>query len=90
MNTVREIKSAIISNYFTNDELNEIAQAVVFARTQLAKDNKSKFVVGNQVKFKGRRGNMEVGVIVKLKIKNASVRVGLTNWNVPVNMLEEV
>lgn len=87
MKTVREIKSAIVSSDLTNDDLNELVMAIRFARSQLVKEVKRSLRVGDTVKFTGRNGVTQ-GTLEKVAIKFATVKVGFTNWRVPVNMLE--
>jgi hypothetical protein len=87
MNTVRQIKSAIISSNLSNDDLNELVMAIRFARSQLVKEVKRSLRVGDTVKFTGRNGVTQ-GTLEKVAIKFATVKVGFTNWRVPVNMLE--
>jgi len=87
MKTVREIKSAIISSNLSNDDLNELVMAIRFARSQLVKEVKRSLRVGDTVKFTGRNGVTQ-GTLEKVAIKFATVKVGFTNWRVPVNMLE--
>ena len=87
MKTVREIKSAIISSNLSNDDLNELVMAIRFARSQLVKEVKRSLRVGDTVKFTGRNGVTQ-GTLEKVANKFATVKVGFTNWRVPVNMLE--
>lgn len=87
MNTVRQIKSAIISSNLSNDDLNELVMAIRFARSQLVKEVKRSLRIGDTVKFTGRNGVTQ-GTLEKVAIKFATVKVGFTNWRVPVNMLE--
>jgi hypothetical protein len=89
MKTVREIKSAIVSSDLTNDDLNELVMAIRFARSQLVKEVKRSLRVGDTVQFNGRNGVTQ-GVLTKVAIKFATVKVGYTNWRVPMNMLEAV
>jgi hypothetical protein len=89
MKTVREIKSAILSTNLTNDDLNELAMALRFARSQLSKQVKRNLRIGDQVQFNGRAG-LSVGKLTKIAIKFATVQVGYTNWRVPMNMLTPV
>jgi hypothetical protein len=89
MNTAREIKTAILSTNLTNDEINELSMALRFARGQLSKQVKRSLRVGQQVQFTGRAG-LTVGTLEKVAIKFATVKVGYTNWRVPMNMLESV
>lgn len=87
--TPTQIKAALISGVFSNDEINEIAMAVRFARSKLTKQVKQSLRVGDQVKFNGRNG-VSVGQLTKVAIKYATVKVGYTQWRVPMNMLEAV
>ena len=86
MKTVREIKSAIISSDLSNDDLNELVMAIRFARSQLVKEVKGSIKVGSTVQYNGRNG-LTRGTVVKIARKFATVRVGLTSWRVPMNML---
>jgi hypothetical protein len=47
------------------------------------------FKPGDQVQYDGRRGHT-VGEIVRVKRKNAVVKVGVERWNVPLTMLSHV
>jgi hypothetical protein len=87
MNTVRQIKSAIISSNLSNDDLNDIVQAITYARAQLRNQVKRSLTVGNTVKFNGRNG-VQIGTLTKVAIKFATVRTNQGNWRVPLNMLE--
>jgi ABC-type Mn2+/Zn2+ transport system ATPase subunit len=86
MNTVREIKTAILSTNLTNDEINELSMALRFARGQLSKQVKRSLRVGSTVQFTGRNG-LTQGTLTKVAIKFATVKVGMINWRVPMNML---
>jgi selenophosphate synthase len=88
---IKAIKSAIMFNGMSNADLDEIVQAVRYARAQAAKVNIRSFWNGDQVKFVNpKTGRSHVGVVTKVKIKNISVREGSVVWNVPANMLEAV
>lgn len=89
MNTVREIKTAILSTNLTNDDLNELAMAIKFARSQLTKEVRRSLRVGDTVQYTGRHGVTQ-GTLEKIAIKFATVKVGSTRWRVPMNMLEAV
>ena len=85
---VRQICSDISFGNFTNDELNQIVEALKYRRAQLARTKARSFGKDDKVRFTSR-GHTYFGTIVRVKVKNAVVRVG--NWqtyNVPVNMLE--
>ncbi len=86
---VKDINSAIISGIFTNDDLNSIANAIKFARGQLAKQNARTFWNGDTVKFtSNRNGVTYTGTVEKIKLKYALVRTNNQRFNVPLAMLE--
>jgi hypothetical protein len=86
---VQDIKSALISGTFTNDDLNAIADAIKFARSQLARKNARTFWNGDTVKFtSNRNGVTYTGTVEKIKLKYALVRTNNQRFNVPLSMLE--
>lgn len=88
---IRQINSAIISGNLTNDELNSIAQAIKYARGQLARNIKVSLRVGDNVNFTSTRtGRNTTGVVTKVAIKYVTVRSTDGLWKVPANMLEVV
>jgi small-conductance mechanosensitive channel len=88
--SLHDIRSSIISGQFGNAELDEIGQAIKFARGQLGQKNKGSLVKGTSVKFTdSRRGVTYNGVVEKVSIKNVLVRTTAgTVYKVPANMLE--
>jgi len=88
---VQDINSAIISGIYTNDDLNSIADAIKFARAQLAKQNRRALMPGDTVKFtSNRNGITYTGTVNKVKIKYVLVRTNGGMFNVPASMLEAV
>ena len=96
MTTLQNIKSAIISGQFTNDELSEITDAVQFARSKIVRQNTGSLVLGTNVKFKNSlTGQTVIGKVVKVNRKNIHVQEANTynsnltrrTWRVPANML---
>ena len=87
-----EIARAIIASNYTNDELNNISDAIRFARAQMIHKNTGSLVIGTKVKFTHPKTRaVHYGVVKKVKIKNVTVlENGTLNWNVPANMLEAV
>jgi hypothetical protein len=86
-----EIRAAIVSGRFTNDELNTIADAVKFARTQLARTVARSLRPGDTVKFTSNKNGMTYqGTVEKIKLKYALVKTPLVRFNVPISMLEAV
>jgi len=88
--SLHDIRSSIISGTFTNAELDDISQAIKFARSQLGHKNKGALVKGTSVKFTdSRRGITYNGVVEKVSVKNVLVRTTTgTVYKVPANMLE--
>jgi len=94
--TIDQVNKAIMFGNFTNEQLNSVADAVKFARAQLAKETKRSLSVGVPVKFvSSRDGRTVLGTVTKINRKFVIVREaprngGLfsTNWRVPANMLE--
>lgn len=80
-----------ISNIRTMDEINQAIKAIKAQRnvviTQDAAIKKATLCVGQKVKVNGSKVN-EVGVIEKIKIKKAVVRIDGQLWNCPLSMLE--
>jgi hypothetical protein len=86
-----DIRGAIVSGQFTNDELMSIQQALTFARNQLAQRKIRSFNKGAMVKFtSNRNGQFYVGTVEKVGIKNITVRTPVGLYRVPANMLESV
>jgi tRNA(Ile2) C34 agmatinyltransferase TiaS len=86
-----EIRAAIVSGRFTNDELNSIADAVKFARTQLTRTVARSLRPGDTVKFTSNKNGMTYqGTVEKIKLKYALVKTPLVCFNVPISMLEAV
>jgi len=88
MTDISEINRAIISGNFTNDQLTSIIDAVKFARSQIAQQNKYTLTIGTKVKFTNSRTGMTVvGNVRKVAIKFITVDTGQTLWRVPASML---
>jgi len=87
---IKEINSAIMFGSFTNEQLTSIGDAVRYARAQLGKQQARALRSGDSVKFTSR-GMTYFGIVDRVKIKNAVVKVGgMSRYNVPLNMLEAV
>ena len=89
---IQAINTAIIQGSFTNDQLNSIADAVRFARSQITRRNTGSFVIGTRVKFYNRKtGVTYTGTVNKVKLKNILVDTDVgVRYNVPAAMLETV
>ena len=84
----KQITSAIISNTWTNEELNTMVEAIRFARSGLTKTVARTLQVGTRVRYESsRQGCMVDGEITKVALKYATVRSNGQLWKVPMNML---
>jgi hypothetical protein len=84
-----DIRSAIVSGQFTNEELVSIQQALTFAHNALARQKVRAFAKGSVVKFtSNRNGQRYNGVVEKVGTKNIVVRTPVGLYRVPANMLE--
>jgi hypothetical protein len=86
---VQEIKAAIISSNLTIDDLNEVIEAVKYARTQLGRQVARTISIGTNVRFTGRDGRIVTGTVQGIKIKNAVVQTAGGRFRVPMSMLQE-
>jgi hypothetical protein len=84
-----EIARAIIANNYSNDELNNIADAIKFVRSQLTRRNTSTFVIGSRVAFvNSKTGVRFTGKVNKVKQKYVLVDTDVgVRYNVPASML---
>jgi hypothetical protein len=86
--SIQDVNSAIMFGSFTNEQLESIAAAVKYRRSQIGRETKRAIVLGDVVKFVNpRSGRTHQGNVVKINIKNVKVRENNTTWNVPANML---
>lgn len=91
MTDLGTVRSLIISGVFTNQDLDSIADAVKFARSQLTKQNTRALRAGDVVKFtSNRNGATYQGTVEKVKLKYVLVSTPQGRYNVPANMLEAV
>ena len=86
-----QIVTAINNTGFTNQQLDEIADAVKYARASLGHYVAKTLRPGTQVKFtSSKNGKVYLGTVDSIKIKNAIVTTALGRYRVPMNMLEAV
>ena len=75
----------------SDDELNEMSrllnQEINTRRERAFAVNKSSLRAGDTVSFINNSGERVLGEVKKVKQKKAIVRVGDTNWDVPIGML---
>ena len=88
---INQIKSAIVNGNFTNDDINVLADALKYARSQLGKEVKRSIRVGDRVEFKDSRiGYVHSGSVLKINIKYVQVSTPKGTYRVPANMLTVV
>ena len=86
---IKQVNSAIMFGTWSNTELESMIDAIKFARSNLAKQNKYQFRVGSAVKFYStKRRQTFTGTVSKVAIKYVTVNTGAGLWKVPANMLE--
>jgi hypothetical protein len=91
MKTIQEINSAIMSQTWTNVELNSMQDAIKWNRAQLAKQIKWSISKGDNVQFTSNKNGMTYkGTVEKVAIKYVTVATPQGKWRVPASMLETV
>lgn len=90
MNT-KEIVSTLMSGTLTNDDIEQVAQALKYARAQLGNEIKRELRPGVSVKFYHPKQNFYVaGTVNRIKQKYVLVDTPQGRYNVPANLLETV
>lgn len=85
----KQIVSELMSGSLTNDELEQIAQALKFARSQLGNEIKRDLRPGVSVKFyHPKQGRDITGTVNRVKQKYILVDTAGGRYNVPANLLE--
>lgn len=86
--TIQQVNESIMFGDFSNEQLNAVVSAIKYRRAQIVKQQARILRSGDSVRFVSR-GNTYFGTVEKIKIKNATVRVGsFSCYNVPLSMLE--
>ena len=86
---VNDIVSTLMSGNLTNDELEQIAQALKYARSQVGNQIKRQLRPGVSVKFYHPKQNFYVmGTVNRIKQKYVLVDTPQGRYNVPANLLE--
>ena len=88
---INVLKSAVMLNGYSNVELNELSEAIRYARTQLGREVKRSIRVGDNVNFSdNKKGTNYTGSVVKINIKYVHVATSKGTYRVPANMLTVV
>jgi hypothetical protein len=85
---INVLKTQIMLNGYSNDQLNELGEAIKFARGQLVKQVRRQLGVGAPVEFtSGRDGVTYSGTVRKINIKYVVVDTQRGAYKVPASML---
>ena len=88
---INVLKTQIMLNGYSNAELNELGEAIKYARNQLGRAVKRSIRVGDRVEFTDSRvGYTHQGSVLKINIKYVQVSTNRGTYRVPANMLTVV
>lgn len=91
MPSINEINSEIMHGSFTNDQLESIAMAIKYRRTQIGRTVKHTVAPGTAVKFYHPKLGTDVqGTVNRIKQKYVLVDTSRGRYNVPAALLEVV
>lgn len=81
-----------IYNLETNDQLNQVIEAIKMKRTYLANMAIRSFMVGDHVQFKGKTGGKINATVEKINKKYVivSTHIGGEKWRVPATHLTKL
>lgn len=87
--TAEDLARTIINAKLSNEELNQLSEAIKFSRAQLGKQTRRALTLGTQVKFhNAKTGKTLEGTVGKIAIKFITVNCGGSgSWRVPASML---
>ena len=86
-----DIVSVLMSGTLNNDDIERVAQALKFARSQLGNEIKRDLRTGVSVKFYHPKQNFYIaGTVNRIKQKYVLVDTPQGRYNVPANLLEVV
>jgi hypothetical protein len=88
---VNDISLAILNGDFSNSDLNNIGDAINYAKKRLADKSISSLNLGDLVSFSTRKDNtVYKGSIVKIALKYVNVKTADGVWKVPANVLSKL
>jgi hypothetical protein len=91
MLTIQQVNQAIMTQSWTNTELNSMIDSVKWNRERLVRQIKRSISVGDNVEFtSSKTGRLTRGFVTKVAIKYVTVNTGMGMWRVPANMLTVV
>ena len=87
--SVNQIVHELMSGALTNDDIEQVAQALKYARSQVGREVKRQLQPGVSVKFYHPKQNFYVaGTVNRIKQKYVLVDTPRGRYNVPANLLE--
>ncbi len=87
--SVNQIVTELMSGTLTNDDIEQVAQALKYARAQVAKTIRRQLTPGSSVKFYHPKQNFYIaGTVNRIKQKYVLVDTAQGRYNVPANLLE--
>jgi hypothetical protein len=88
---VDQIVAELMSGTLNNDEIEQVAQALKYARAQVGRTIRRQLTPGVSVRFYHPRQNFYiVGTVNRIKQKYILVDTAQGRYNVPANLLETV
>ena len=87
--SVDTIITELMSGTLTNDDIEQVAQALKYARAQVGREVKRQLAPGASVKFYHPKQNFYIaGTVNRIKQKYVLVDTPKGRYNVPANLLE--
>ena len=87
--SVNQIVTELMSGTLTNEDIEQVAQALKYARAQVGKTIKRQLTPGVSVKFYHPKQNFYIaGKVNRIKQKYVLVDTAQGRYNVPANLLE--
>ena len=87
--SVDQIVNELMSGTLTNDDIEQVAQALKYARAQVGRQIKRQLHPGLSVKFYHPKQNFYIaGTVNRIKQKYVLIDTARGRYNVPANLLE--
>ena len=87
--SVNHIVAELMSGALTNDDIEQVTQALKYARAQVGREVKRQLAPGASVKFYHPKQNFYIaGTVNRIKQKYVLVDTPKGRYNVPANLLE--
>ena len=87
--SVNQIVTELMSGALTNDDIEQVTQALKYARAQVGREVKRQLAPGASVRFYHPKQNFYIaGTVNRIKQKYVLVDTPRGRYNVPANLLE--